>query len=104
METMTQALDRLSAEGYRDQCKAEAGGVRFVGSREFYSPDELIVDEVVRFEGASSADDEAILFALHNRRDFQRATYCSSYGSGVDAVDSRTMLDLHLRDQETPDA
>jgi osmotically-inducible protein OsmY len=94
MESMTQALDRLAGAGYKDQCRAEEGGMRFLLSRQFYHATELVVDEIVRFEGPSSADEEAIVFAIRNVRDASKATYCSGYGAMSDEEDSRFISSL----------
>ena len=95
MESMVEALGRLTDSGYVDHCRAESAGLRFLECRELYVGDEIIVDEIVRFEGPSSSDDEAILFALHTTRDERKATYCSGYGAMIDEADSRVVSLLH---------
>ena len=88
METLSEAVDRLRSAGYRDSFRAEAGGLRAVAAKRLYAPDQLVVEEVVRFEGPSDPGDEAILFALRSDDGEVRGTYASGYGTGLDPVNA----------------
>ena len=84
METLSEALDRLRSAGYRDSFRAEAGGIRALAAGRLYAPEELVIDETVRFEGPTDPGDEAILFALRARDGAMRGTFVSGYGPSVD--------------------
>ncbi len=68
-ETLSQAVDRLTAQGYTDDFRAESDGMRAVVAGILYRPELLVVEEIVRFEGISDPADEAIVLALHCRED-----------------------------------
>lgn len=69
METLTAATQRLQAAGYtanwfatddhRLRCDHVAGGDPVE-----IDPADVVIDEIVRFEGASDPGDESILYAL----------------------------------------
>ncbi len=50
-ETLSQAVDRLTAQGYTDEFRAERDGMRAIVSDILYRPELLVVEEVARFEG-----------------------------------------------------
>lgn len=97
METISQAVGRLSEQGYTDQCRAEAGGVRFLEDGALYSPEDIVVEEVVRLEGTSSPDEESVVFAISSPAGGQRGTLCIAFGSGMDETDSEMVNRLTVR-------
>jgi copper chaperone CopZ len=65
METLTEAMRRLRANGYVHDLRAAEGGNLSCGTCESLSdPENVAIAETVRFEGDSNPDDEAILLAL----------------------------------------
>lgn len=78
METLQQAIRRLEGEGFTTSLLALSGGR--IGTRErSYAPRDLVVEAVVRFEGLSDPEDEAVLFALR-APDGLRGTFVAAYG------------------------
>ena len=94
METMAHAVDRLTKAGYTDDFRAEEGGLRAALGGCVHPPEELIIKEVVRFEGVSDPDEEAILFALECRKHGVKGTYATTYGSSMAAVDAEMVRRL----------
>lgn len=86
-ETLSEAVERLSRDGYAHDFRAEEGGLRDLESGELFEPDALRVDEVVRFEGATNPDDESVVFALSTPDGAVRGTYAVAYGPGMDPAD-----------------
>jgi hypothetical protein len=94
METLSQAVERLAAAGYRDSFRAEAGGLRAVGTGCVHDPESLVIEELVRFEGESDPEDEAVLFALRCEVHGTRGTYVVTYGASTDALDAEMVRRL----------
>lgn len=99
METLSEAVDRLTAAGYRDQFRADGEGLRSTVDGCVHEPEALIIDEVVRFEGPTDPGDEAVVFALRCPEHDTRGTYTAAFGAGMDAGDAEVMrrLALHAR-------
>lgn len=97
METVSEALRRLTAAGYSDDYRAEAQGLRNLSKGTVYSPDRFRVDEVVRFEGDSDPSDESAVFALTLEADGTKGTYTVAYGPLMDALDAETVGLLRSR-------
>ena len=88
METLSQAIERLTAAGYTLDFRAEAGGLHAVGVSCLHAPESLVIEEIVRFEGASDPQDEAALFALRCTEHGTRGTYVVAYGPSMDPLDA----------------
>ena len=94
MEDLAHAVERLTKAGYRDDFRAERGGLRAVNAGRTYEPESLVVDEVVRFEGESDPGDEAVVFALSSEPSGARGTYVVTYGTYADPIDAEMMRRL----------
>jgi len=94
METLSQAVERITAAGYQDDFRAERGGLRAVGTGCIHDPEALVIEEVLRFEGSSDPEDEAMLFALRCTIHDVRGTYVVAYGSTMDSLDAEMVRRL----------
>jgi hypothetical protein len=83
METLREAIERLERAGFRQSFRARPDGFLELGTNRIHAPERLVVEEIVRFEGESDPEDEAVLFALSSREG-ARATFVASYGSYAD--------------------
>ncbi len=97
METMSQALERFEREGYRSGFRARPHGDLTIDGHELFAPEDLVVDEIVRFEGTSDPGDEAVLFALRSRDGRVRGTFATTYGMQCDPRDVEVLRRLEVR-------
>jgi hypothetical protein len=81
METIAEAVERLTAAGYTDQFRAERGQLVALRSGRRFSPERLRADQLVRFEGESDPADEAIVYALSSEDSQVRGTLCIAFGN-----------------------
>ena len=87
MSTLSDAMRALQAEGYTGNWFAtEEGLLRCSESGEDTEPATVAVDRVLRFEGQSDPDDEAILFAL-SEPGGRKGLYSAQYGPSMPAED-----------------
>ena len=96
LETLVDATRRLARAGYEETFRAEDGGLRAVGAGRVLAPEEVEVDEVVRFEGPSDPADEAALFALRGP-DGLRGTFTVTYGPGTPPAEAEVARRLEAR-------
>jgi hypothetical protein len=61
---MTERIEELRKEGYKDDFKMQ--GNKFVnsGSGKDFKPSEIVIEKEYRFEGDSNPDDMSILYAI----------------------------------------
>jgi hypothetical protein len=100
LESMQSALARLEGAGYTDEFRAEEGGLRHLPGDHVMAPEELLVREVVRFEGASDPDEMAAVFALECTPCGVKGTYTVAFGPEIDALDAEVVP--RLPDARTP--
>lgn len=96
------SIDRLTAAGYTDSFKAEPQGVRAFRAGCLHPPERLRVVEVLRFEGPTNPDDEAILFALECEEHGTRGTYAVPYGPQTPAADAEALRRLRRQPAVVP--
>jgi hypothetical protein len=94
-ESLSQAVDRLTAAGWTHALGAVAGGrLRDLGTGVEFDPDELRVDESVRIEGPTDPGDEALVLALSDRRSRLRATWSVAFGAQATEADAEVLRRL----------
>jgi len=99
METLSEAIARLERAGYRGSFVAQDAGVRCSVCDWWHDAAQLGIDDLVRFEGASDADDEALLLALTCDHCGAKGTYVTAYGPDMDPADAAVVerLEDHRR-------
>ncbi len=91
---MVEAIDRLRSLGYDGDVLAAPGGYVQCGTcGELILATQVVIDEIVRFEGDSNPDDEAILAAL-TMPSGHHGLYVSGYGADVSADDADVLVGL----------
>lgn len=66
METLSQALVRLAASGYKQDFVARPNGQMQDSAHQSYDAHEFLVEEVARFEGTTDVEDESAVYALRH--------------------------------------
>lgn len=84
METEREAVARLGRLGYREALRPRPGGWLLSEGHGALAPEHLVIDEIVRFEGASDPGDEAVLFALRSSDGSVAGLFIAGFGSQVD--------------------
>jgi hypothetical protein len=93
METVSEAITRLTLDGYTESFRAEPGGLRALGRGVLLDPAELRVDELARYEGPSDPADEALVLALRGPGGL-RGIWVVPFGPGVGRLDARAVQRL----------
>ena len=94
LETVTDALTRLRAEGFRNDFYAtEQGELACSGCLQTMDPGGMQVHETVRFEGDSNPDDQDIVFALSCSSGC-KGVYSAAYGPSTPPNDTAVLHKL----------
>jgi hypothetical protein len=64
MDTLAERMRELQDAGWAEQLAVADGGLRCGGCSRWAAPQEIVMNEFYRFEGASDPDDESILLAV----------------------------------------
>jgi hypothetical protein len=93
-ESLSDALERLGDRGFTHALRAEQGGLRDVATGESHDPAHLLIDEVVRFEGESDPDEQAVLFALRSPGGAPLGTLATVFGAAMPPEDGEVVRKL----------
>lgn len=102
LETLTQAIARLERAGFRESFQAREGVLYGLKDDRPYDPADLVVSEVVRFEGESDPGDSTVLFALQNRDESALGTFVAGYGASADADSAAVVSKLEANPTSSP--
>jgi hypothetical protein len=98
LDTLTDVQELLGQQGFVDDLIAHDGALRAAPSGRRFSPTELVIAGVYRFEGPTDPADEAILFALATPAGEPVGTFTAVYGSAVSAADEAIIQALQTAD------
>ena len=88
LESLSSALARLEAKGFRQSLRARRGALRIIETDETLEPERLQVAEIVRFEGDTDPDEEVVLFALRAADGAPLGTYATMFGPATPREDA----------------
>jgi hypothetical protein len=100
METLYEAVDRLTRQGFTAQFRAEKGKLVVTHGGRRFAPEELHVVSTMRFEGYSDPADAVLLIALSSRDEKVKGTYCVPFGYAVPREDAQMLVRLESRFQQ----
>jgi hypothetical protein len=92
---VAEAVDRMTQEGYAEDFRADAGGLRD-GRGTLHSVEDLRIDRFYRFGEESDPGDETMVLALRDYRTGVRGTYVVSYGTQQPPEDTAVIEKLRL--------
>ena len=79
MKSLTTCLNRIVADGYKEDFKITEKGLYWIERNKEYTPDQVHIVNFFRFEGNSDPDDNAILYVIETD-DGVRGTLVDGYG------------------------
>ena len=79
MTDLDKCLNKLEADGYRDQFRVEKGKLNDLSNNKKYKPKDVKAVNFYRFEGVSDPDDMSILYAIETS-DGRKGTLVDAYG------------------------
>jgi hypothetical protein len=90
--TLSQAINKLKLEeGYEYDFNLLDDKLELKNDKETYSVEDFNVDKVLRFEGASNPDDNAILYAITTKHG-KKGVLVDGYGISGGQI-SKSMID-----------
>ncbi len=95
--TLSQAINKLKLEeGYEYDFNLLDEKLELKNEKETYDVDDFNVDKVLRFEGASNPDDNAILYAISTKNG-KKGVLVDGYGISGGQISKNMMNKLDLR-------
>ncbi len=85
MSSMVSIINKLTQDGYTAQFKANPCGITSLSTNKDYGFNEVVINRFFRFEGDSSSDDNAIVYAIETNSG-EKGTLVDSYGTYSDPL------------------
>lgn len=101
--TLSQAINKLKLEeGYEYDFNLLDEEIEIKSEKETYHINEFKVDKVLRFEGASNPDDNAILYAITTENG-KKGVLVDGYGISGGQISKKMMDKLNLKSNRPVD-
>lgn len=101
--TLSQAINKLKLEeGYKHDFNLLDEAIELKNERKTFGIDEFEVDKVLRFEGMSNPDDNAILYAITTDAG-EKGILVDGYGVSSGQVSEAMLNKLDMRDHRPLD-
>ncbi|MCH4823777.1 phosphoribosylpyrophosphate synthetase [Gramella lutea] len=101
--TLSQAINKLKLEeGYTEDFNLLDEKIQLKSKDQTFGIEEFEVDKVLRFEGMSNPDDNAILYAITTSND-HKGILVDGYGVSSGQVSKKMMKKLDLKDHRELD-
>lgn len=101
MMQLSEALQYMKEDGYvenlipcYDHFEARSGEIRL-------DPEDIVIDDIFRFENASDPDDQSIAYAISSRKSDVKGVYVESYGLYHDELSQAMIRKLQDHDHQT---
>ncbi len=93
--TLTEALDDLKRRGYTLDFALRPNCIECGAAQLQLQPDEFEIKEVYRFEGASSPDDNDVVYAIEGKHG-QKGVITDAYGAYATQYDTEMLAKLRI--------
>ena len=93
MKSLTSCLNKMISDGYTDDFKITAEGMRSLRTDKPYQPTDVDIVNFFRFEGMSNPDDMAIMYVIETH-DGLKGTLIDAYGTYADPDVNQFILEV----------
>jgi hypothetical protein len=97
-QTITDALTDLGLRGYTIDYNLRIVAEGEKTSSFSLAPEQFQITEVYRFEGETSSDDEAVVYAIESKAG-QKGVFVNGYGISADTANDELIRRLQIRQQ-----
>lgn len=101
-ETLSQAITTLQERGYTNDFNLHPEWIECPPLNLKLKPDEFHVDEVHRFEGMTSTDDSAVLYAVSSSIAGMKGLVVDAYGVYAASASQEMLKKLRIDAQTNP--
>lgn len=64
---------------------------------------DIVIDKIYRFTGQKDLDDEAILYAMRNRKDGAKGVFVNGYGTYTDSGANAVISKINVEENDNDD-
>jgi hypothetical protein len=83
-KTLSEVMEVLRQRGYTEDFNLLEVLPTYTPEKQCININDLVIDKIYRFTGQNDLNDEAILYAMHNKSDGAKGVFVNGYGIYTD--------------------
>lgn len=93
-KTLSEVMEILRQRGYTEDFNLLEVSASYTPDKHCININDLVIDKIYRFTGQNDPDDEAILYAMHNKSDGAKGVFVNGYAPTRTPKQTRSSVKL----------
>ncbi len=102
-KTLSEVIEILRQRGYTEDFNLLEENISYKKGGEKVDLNDIVIDKIYRFTGQNDLDDEAILYAMRNRKDGAKGIFVNGYGTYSDSVANSIIEQIAVNEDDNND-
>lgn len=102
-KTLSEVIEILRQRGYTEDFNLLEENISYKKGGEKVDLNDIVIDKIYRFTGQNDLDDEAILYAMRNRKDGAKGVFVNGYGTYTDSGANAVISKINVEENDNDD-
>lgn len=102
-KTLSEVIEILRQRGYTEDFNLLEENISYKKGGEKVDLNDIVIDKIYRFTGQNDLDDEAILYAMRNRKDGAKGVFVNGYGAYTDSGANAVISKINVEENDNDD-
>lgn len=102
-KTLSEVIEVLRERGYTEDFNLLEENISYKKGGEKVDLNDIVIDKIYRFTGPNDLSDEAILYAMSNRKDGAKGVFVNGYGTYTDAGANAVIRKISIEEDDNDD-
>jgi len=102
-KTLSEVIEILRQRGYTEDFNLLEENISYKKGGEKVDLNDIVIDKIYRFTGQNDLDDEAILYAMRNRKDGAKGVFVNGYGTYADSGANAVISKINVEENDNDD-
>lgn len=102
-KTLSQVMEVLRQRGYTADFNLLEVRDSYLNNGEKIDLRDIVIDKIYRFSGLNDVADEAILYAMSNRKDGAKGVFVNGYGTYTDKEADEIISQITVEENDSDD-
>lgn len=102
-KTLTEVMEVLKQRGYTEDFNLLEENISYKKGGERVDLNDIVIDKIYRFTGENDLEDEAILYAMRNKKDGVKGVFVNGYGTYTDSGANAIINKITVHENDADD-
>lgn len=102
-KTLSEVIEILRQRGYTEDFNLLEENISYKKGGEKVDLNDIVIDKIYRFTGQNDLEDEAILYAMRNRKDGAKGVFVNGYGNYTDSGANAVISKINVEENDNDD-